>query len=92
MSHPDRQPLGDMEGVWLMLLSAYPAIEWVLALRTEEGEFTLSSSEIKAALEVELIRGMELTEQLKRMIRNNMEELGFEKKGNDSTTVKASIY
>jgi len=77
MDHPDRQPLGDVEGVWLMLQSSYPAVEWMLSLKTLEGEFSLSSGEIKAALEVEMIRGVALTQQLKRMIRYNMEVLGI---------------
>lgn len=77
LNHPDRQPLGDLEGVWLMLLASFPGIEWELELRSGQGEFAISSAEIKAALEVELIAGRELTDQLKRMIRNNIDELGL---------------
>lgn len=77
LGHPDRQPLGDLEGSWLLLASSNPQIEWELSCSSEEGDFTISSSEIRQALEVESIRGRELTVALKRMIRNNMEELGL---------------
>lgn len=77
LDHPDRQPLGDLEGSWLLLASSNPQIEWELNCTSEEGDFSISSSEIRQSLEVESIRGRELTAALKRMIRNNMEELGL---------------
>jgi len=76
--HPDRQPLGDLEGSWLLLASSNPEIEWELKCSSGAGEFSTSTSEIKETLEVEYIRGGELSSSLKRMIRNNMEELGLE--------------
>jgi anti-sigma regulatory factor (Ser/Thr protein kinase) len=77
MDHPDRQPLGDLEGCWILLAGANPAIEWELKCATEMGEFSISTSEIRSGLEVEEIRGSELTRLLKRMIRNNMEAIGM---------------
>lgn len=76
--HPDRQPLGDLEGSWVLLARSNRAIEWQLNLNSKAGEFSLSTSEIKEALEVEYIGGSELCSSLKRMIRNNLEELGLE--------------
>lgn len=73
--HPDRQPLGDLEGCWMMLVASNPGIEWELSLDSKEGCFEISSSEIRSALEVETIRGGELLGYLKRMIRNNIDEL-----------------
>jgi len=78
LSHPDRQPLGDLEGCWLLLITSYPGIEWELSCNSGKGDFSISTSEIRQSLEVETIRGMELTSALKRMIRNNMEELELE--------------
>ncbi len=77
LKHPDRQPLGDLEGCWILLASVNPGIEWVLHLKSGAGEFSISTSEIKLAMEVKVIAGNELLSQLKRMIRNNMEELGL---------------
>lgn len=75
LSHPDRQPLGDLEGCWLLLVTSNPGIEWELNCSTGKGEFSISTSEIRHSLEVDIIRGTELISSLKRMIRNNMEEL-----------------
>lgn len=75
--HPDCQPLGDLEGSWLLLVSANPGIAWVLDIRTKTGDFSISSGEIKEELDVEVIRGSELITALKRMIRNNLDALGI---------------
>jgi len=75
--HPDRQPLGDLEGCWILLASANPGIEWALHLESGEGDFSISTSEIKSAMELKKIAGNELLGQLRRMIRNNVEELGL---------------
>lgn len=77
MDHPDRQPLGDLEGCWILLAGSNSSIEWELKCETEKGEFSISTSEIRSGLEVEEIRGSELTGLLKRMIRNNMEAIGM---------------
>jgi anti-sigma regulatory factor (Ser/Thr protein kinase) len=73
--HPDRQPLGDLEGCWVLMATANPEIEWVLRLVSGAGEFSISTSEIKLAMELKVIAGNELLNPLKKMIRNNMEEL-----------------
>jgi len=78
LSHPDRQPLGDLEGSWLLLVTSNPDIEWELICSSEAGDFTISTSEIKETLEVKYIRGNDLCSTLKRMIKNNLEELGLE--------------
>lgn len=75
--HPDRQPLGDVEGCWILLASANPGIEWVLHMKSRMGDFSITTSEIRSAMEIEVISGNELIDQLKRMIRNNMDELGL---------------
>jgi len=76
--HPDRQPLGDLEGCWMLLATMNQEILWGLELETDRGEFAISTREIREELEIEEIGGMELTESLKRLIRNNIYELGFE--------------
>lgn len=77
LKHPDRQPLGDLEGSWLLLVNSNPDIEWELNFSTGEGDFTISTTEIKETLKVNFIQGNELTGSLKRVIRNNMEGLGL---------------
>lgn len=75
--HPDIQPLGDVEGCWLLLASMNPGIDIVLKLYTENGEFQISSAEVMKLLDVEEIKGQELLSQLRRLIRNNIEEIGL---------------
>jgi len=75
--HPDRQPIGDLEACWVILAASNPTIEWELRCSSEEGEFSLTTSEIKSVLEVDDIRGFEMTDSLRRMIRNNMEAIGL---------------
>ena len=75
--HPDRQPLGDLEGCWILLATANPGLEWELKLESQEGRFEITTSEIKSVMELELISGSELCGQLKRMIRNNIDELSL---------------
>ena len=77
-SELDKQPLGDLEGCWILLAGANSAIEWELKCETDDGDFSISTSEIRSGLEVEEIRGSELTGLLKRMIRNNMEDIGMD--------------
>ena len=75
LDHPDRQPLGDLEGSWLLLVSSNPGIEWELTCETGKGKFAISTSQIRRELDLEFIQGSTLTNDLKRMIRNNLDEL-----------------
>lgn len=75
VDHPDRQPLGDLEGCWVLLVNSNPGIEWELNLEAPAGSFEITSTEIKSAMEIKIISGSELLEQLRRMIRNNIDEL-----------------
>jgi len=86
LGHPDRQPLGDLEGSWLLLVTSNPHMEWELICSAGAGDFYISTSEIKETLEVKYIRGNDLTSTLKRMIRNNLDELGLEQQIIDSNT------
>lgn len=76
-SHPDRQPLGDLEGIWMLLITANQDIEWSLKCASEKGNFSISTSEIRSTLAIENINGTRLSNSLKRLIRNNLDELGL---------------
>jgi len=80
IGHPDCQPLGDLEGIWLLLITSNPEIEWELLCEIGDETFSISSSQIKQELDVDVIRGNELTADLKRMIRNNLDDLGIHSK------------
>lgn len=75
VDHPDRQPLGDLEGCWVLLVTSNSGVVWELKLEAPAGSFEISSTEIKSAMEIKIISGSELLEELRRMIRNNIDEL-----------------
>ena len=75
--HPDRQPLGDLEGCWTLLVTSNPGIEWGLKLKSPEDMFEITTAEIRSAMEIETITGSDLSGELRRMIRNNIDELGL---------------
>lgn len=77
-SHPDRQPLGDLEGIWMLLVSSNPDMELELKCGSSRGDFSISTSEIRSELDIENIRGSQLCNSLKRLIRNNLDELELE--------------
>jgi len=77
--HPDIQPLGDIEGCWWLLASGNPGIDVVLHCRTERGSFELGSLQAKNELAIERLSGSELGVQLRRLIRNNLDEIGLSK-------------
>ncbi len=75
LGHPDLQPLGDLEGCWLMMASSFPGVEWELECRTPAGAFTITTSQIRRELGVERVTGSELKDSLKWFIRNQMESI-----------------
>jgi len=75
--HPDCQPLGDLEGTYILLSSSNPETEWELLCEAGNESFSISTSQIREELDVDMIRGSELTGALKRLIRNNLDALGI---------------
>lgn len=75
--HPDIQPLGDIEGCWWLLASGNPGIDVVLRCSTDTGKFELGSLQVKKELALERLSGSELGVQLRRLIRNNLDEIGL---------------
>jgi hypothetical protein len=73
--HPDLQPLGDIEGCWFLLAAANPGIDILLRCSTELGEFEIGSEQVLKELQLENLSGVEIGVQLKRLIRNNLEEI-----------------
>jgi len=76
-THPDIQPLGDIEGSWYLLSGMNPSVDIVLRYITERGVFELSSHDVMQSLEIDSLRDNELGLQLKRLIRNNITDISF---------------
>ncbi len=77
-SHPDIQPLGDIVGCWWLLASGNPETDVVLRCQVDQESFKISSQQVREELELEELSGNELREQLKRLILNNIEEIGLD--------------
>jgi hypothetical protein len=75
--HPDIQPLGDIEGCWMILASTHNEVDIVLRCQTPDGVFEISSDLAKQELEVEHLDESLLRTEIKRMIRNNLVDIGL---------------
>ena len=75
LSHIDRQPLGDIVGVIVMLISANPNIKFEYTHVKNGNQFSLNTDEVNEALEGIPINNPEVGKMLKEMISLNLDEL-----------------
>jgi hypothetical protein len=79
--HIDRQPLGDIIGVLLMLIASNKDINFTYIHKTDKGEYRFSSKETKEYLEIESLSERTLLNDIGGMICGNLKEIeasGFE--------------
>jgi hypothetical protein len=79
--HIDRQPLGDIAGILVILMASNKHISFIYSHKTDNGEYRFSSKETKEFLEVEALTEMNLLEDIGWMIGENLKEIkvsGFE--------------
>jgi hypothetical protein len=74
-SHIDRQPLGDISGVLLILMASNPGIDFTYIHRTDNGEYRFSSKETMEYLEIETLNDRKLLEEIGNMINENLKEI-----------------
>lgn len=74
-SHFDRQPVGDIAGVMIILISANPEIDFLYNHRTDTGEYSFSTAETKKILETAQLTDYSLLQDIKTMIRENLESI-----------------
>ncbi len=81
MSSIDRPPLGDIPASLMALIMGSPEIRWIYRHRTDNGEFVLDTDEIIDALdgEREMLRSPEVGLWLKEHIKENLDEIKWEK-------------
>ena len=75
-SHIDRQPLGDIAGVIVLLLTGDRGTDIRYKHRTDTGEYFFSSNETKEFLEAETLNDNSLLQEIKSMINENLREIG----------------
>ncbi len=76
LNHIDRQPLGDIVGVIVILIAANPGLNFSYRHRTEKGDYSFSSQEVREYLEVENFSDRELQKDLSIMLHENLEDIG----------------
>jgi hypothetical protein len=81
--HFDRQPLGDIVGVIVILIAANPQIDFTYRHITEKGKYEFSTAETKQYLGINSLNNRDLLDDLGCMIGENLKEIkvsGFEYK------------
>ena len=74
-SHIDRQPLGDIVSIIVILMASNPAIDFIYSHTTDNGYYRFSSKETKEFLEVDTLNERNLLEDLGWMIGENIKEI-----------------
>jgi anti-sigma regulatory factor (Ser/Thr protein kinase) len=75
LNHFDRQPIGDIAGVIVILISSNPNIRFIYKHIKDGNEFVLDSQEVKEVLEGVPISSPKVGKMLKEMISLNLDEL-----------------
>ncbi len=75
LNHIDRQPMGDISGVIKLLIIANPRIDFLYKHKTDTGEFSLDTREIKHVFEVNDLSDNNLMNDIKSMIKENLSSI-----------------
>lgn len=77
--HIDRPPIGDISGILIQLITAFPDIQFVYTHKTPTGEYTFDTVEVKEALDGLPVSNPEVRKYLFEMINENLDEIGIER-------------
>ncbi|HPE87466.1 MAG: ATP-binding protein [Bacteroidia bacterium] len=77
LTHLDRQPLGDMTGTLLLLITSHPEVHFRYKHTTSEGTYLLDTEEIRDALGGIALNQREIRNILKELITSNLESIGI---------------
>ncbi|HNV81954.1 MAG TPA: ATP-binding protein [Tenuifilaceae bacterium] len=75
LSHIDRQPLGDITGVIVLLFSANPSIDFVYSHIRNGNSYIFDTREVKELLEGIPLNTPEVIKSIREMIASNLDEL-----------------
>lgn len=88
--HIDRQPLGDIIGVLVILLASNQKINFTYHHKTGKGEYRFSSKETKEYLEIDTLYNRNLLQEISSMIYENLKKIdasGFEERESYKTVL-----
>ena len=71
LSHIDRPPLGDMAGTIAAIIQSTPEMKLVYELKTDEGDFTFKTEELKDVLGDVSLSEPEVVEWIREYVREN---------------------
>jgi hypothetical protein len=74
-SHKDRQLLGDIAGIVIILISVNPDIDFIYRHFTDKGNYRFSTKETKEYLGLNTLNSRSLLEDLGSMIGENLKEI-----------------
>ncbi len=75
LNHIDRQPMGDIAGVMMILIMGNPGIEFIYFYSTDQGDFQMDTREIKDVFEVNSLIDTNLMRDIKSMMSENMKAI-----------------
>lgn len=75
LGHIDRQPLGDIAGVMVILITANPKIRFTYLHKKDGNSYALDTDEVNEALDGVPINTPEVAKMLREMISLNLDEL-----------------
>jgi anti-sigma regulatory factor (Ser/Thr protein kinase) len=78
LNHIDRQPMGDIAGVMVLLFSANPEIRFMYSHETEKGKYEVDTLEIKDILGEIPVYSPDIIHFLKEMIQENLTEINVQ--------------
>lgn len=76
--HIDKQPSGDLPGIFRLMLASNPEINIIYYHKTDFGEFSISSSEIKNILGLDNFNDFQLLNEINSLVKVNLEEIKAE--------------
>jgi len=76
LNHLDRQPMGDISGVIKLLIMANPRLDFFYLYKTDEGEFSIGTPEIKKIFGVNELTDNNLMKDIREMMLENLRNIG----------------
>lgn len=77
-NHIDRQPLGDIAGVLLILIAGNDSVDFLYSHRRGSRRFTLDTREIKSSLEGVSVSHPDVLRFIRKYIEEGLKEIGAE--------------
>lgn len=75
LRHIDRQPMGDIAGVMVLLISANPHIRFLYHHKTDSGDYNLDTHEVKEVLGINGSYDPGILKYLKEMIYESLKDI-----------------